>query len=245
MLDGIEAKGLQIAPTFAFIDPFGFSGLPFELIQRLLRNPKTEVFINIMADSINRFLEHPDEQTKQHIVSLFGTTKALDIAECRGDRITELRLLYQEQLEQVAKFVRYFEMKNVHDRTIYYLFFATNHPLGHKKMKEAFWKVDSSSGFCFSDATNPDQLVLFELDETPKLARELHGHFVNRRVSVRQIETFVDDHTPFLSKHMRKALKLLEQDKKIRVDTYKQDGNKRRMNTFPKDVTVEFIPTFF
>lgn len=245
LLDALEEKGLQIAPTFAFIDPFGFKGLPFELVKRLLKNPKTEVFISVMTDSINRFLEHPDKQTTQHIVRLFGTPEVLDIARTQTDRVTKLRLLYQEQLEKVAKFVRFFEMRNVDNRPIYYLFFATNHPLGHKKMKEAFWKVDSSTGFCFSDATNPQQPVLFEIDESPKLAKDLYTHFVNQRISVEEIEIFVDDRTSFLPRHMRSALKLLEQDKKIKVDVYKRDGKKRKKNTFPKDVIVEFVATLF
>lgn len=245
LLDRLEAEGLQIAPTFAFIDPFGFKGLPFELVQRLLKNPKTEVFISVMVDSINRFLEHPDGQTTQHIASLFGTPQVLDIPQGGGDRITELRLLYQQQLGKAAKFVRFFEMRNVQNRTIYYLFFATNHPLGHKKMKEAFWKIDSSSGFGFSDATNPHQLILFEIDQSPMLARELQAHFLNQKVSVEQIERFVDDHTSFLGSHMRSALKLLEQDNKIRVDIHKQDNTKRRGNTFPKGVIVEFITPLF
>jgi hypothetical protein len=57
---------------------------------------------------------------------------------------------------------------------IYYLFFASNHPLGHKKMKEAFWKVDNQSGFKFSDRTDPGQPVLFELDPSIDLAKELN-----------------------------------------------------------------------
>jgi hypothetical protein len=198
-----------------------------------------------MAVSINRFLDHPNEQTRQHIVDLFGTHKVLDIAECGKDRMTELRLLYQEQLKTSARFVRFFEMKNVHNRIIYYLFFATNHPLGHKKMKEAFWKVDSSSGFCFSDATDPNQPVLFEMDESPKLARELHAHFVNRTVYVKTIEKFVDDCTPFIRRHMTKALKSLEQDGKIKVDTVKRDGTKRRKSTYPNDAMIEFVATLF
>lgn len=35
LLDGLETSGAQLAPTFAFIDPFGFRGLPFDLVRRL------------------------------------------------------------------------------------------------------------------------------------------------------------------------------------------------------------------
>ena len=35
-LDSLDSDGSPIAPTFALIDPFGFSGIPYALIQRLL-----------------------------------------------------------------------------------------------------------------------------------------------------------------------------------------------------------------
>jgi three-Cys-motif partner protein len=122
LLSKHKEKGEHLAPTFAFIDPFGFKGLPLKLICDLLSNPKTEVFINFMADSINRFLEHPDQQIKKHINDVFGTEEALDIAQTNDHRIEALRLLYQKQLQQCANFVRYFEMRNENDRPIYYLF---------------------------------------------------------------------------------------------------------------------------
>jgi hypothetical protein len=46
--------------------------------------------------------------------------------------------------------------------TDYYLFYATNELLGLEKMKEAMWKADESGEFRFSDATDPNQLVIFE-----------------------------------------------------------------------------------
>ena len=36
ILDNLESKNLNLAPTFAFIDPFGFKGIPFSLVKRLL-----------------------------------------------------------------------------------------------------------------------------------------------------------------------------------------------------------------
>jgi hypothetical protein len=52
-------------------------------------------------------------------------------------------------------------MRDKEGRTVYYLFFATNSALGHLKMKVAMWQVDPLGDFRFSDATNPDQAVLF------------------------------------------------------------------------------------
>jgi three-Cys-motif partner protein len=160
-LDSIDQSGLRMAPTFALVDPFGFSGIPYSLIQRLLSQRKCEALITFMVDAINRFLAHPDGAIVKHIVDAFGTDEALKIANAPGDRIERLRCLYQEQLRRVARFVRYFEMRDKEGRTVYYLFFATNSALGHLKMKVAMWQVDPLGDFRFSDATNPDQAVLF------------------------------------------------------------------------------------
>lgn len=241
LLNNFDKDEFQKAPIFAFIDPFGFKGVPFDLVQKLLKKPRTEVFINIMADSINRFLEHPDKVTRQHISDLFGTTDVFKIAQDSGSRVEDLRLLYQEQLKKHAQFVRYFEMRNSKNRPIYYLFFATNNSLGHLRMKQAFWKVDSASGVRFSDATNPNQLVLFELDESETLAKELQNKFMNQKVQVKQVRDFVINKTSFLPKHVTKALRLLEKEKEIYVQTLKSDGNKRRKNSFPDEVIITFL----
>jgi three-Cys-motif partner protein len=239
-LEDSSVKALPPAPTFAFIDPFGFSGPPFALVSRLLANPKTEVLVNVMIDSANRFLDHPDDQIRQHLVGLFGTQAVLQISRRGDDRLTALRLLYQTQLSTCARFVRYFEMRDQNDRVIYCLFFASNHPLGHAKMKEAFWKVDPTSGFCFSDATNPDQLLLFERDETPRLASDLLVRFGKETVSVQQVRVHVEDETAFTATHMRAALRSLEDSCHLRVDEYKRDGTKRRRNTYPDDSILAF-----
>lgn len=241
ILDDLDAKGGKLAPTFAFIDPFGFKGVPFQLIQRLLSNPKTEIFINIQVESINRWLNHPSPQITDQIKELFGTNKVLDVLLSGGDRVCELRNLYQKQLEMCAKFVRYFEMRDENNRTIYYLFFATNNSLGHAKMKAAFWQVDSTTGFRFSDATNPDQPVLFEEDPTLELREELVNHFAGRRVYVKLIKNYVEDCTPFIESHMKKVLRKLEEQGRIQVELYKSDGKRRVALSFTDEVIVTFL----
>jgi three-Cys-motif partner protein len=239
-LDELEQKGLNLAPTFAFIDPFGFKGIPFELVSRLLNNPKSEIFINVMIDYINRFVEHPDPGTRRHIIDLFATRKVLDAIKSEGDRISSLLLLYQKQLKRHARFVRFFEMKDDRNKILYYLFFASNHPLGHAKMKEAFWKVDPTSGFRFSDATDPNQLVLFDLDPTQDLAKALQEKYADRTVQVVEVRGFVEDETTYTASHMRQALNLLETEKLVHVNEYKADGKKRRKGTFPDEAIVQF-----
>lgn len=239
IFDEAQNKGRRLVPTFAFIDPFGFKGIPFNLVQQLLQNRSTEVFINVMMDSVNRFLEHPTDKTRQHIVELFGTQDVVEVAQ-ETNRVMALRQFYQHQLQQHADYVRYFEMCDENGRIIYYLFFASNHRLGHIRMKEAFWKVDDQAGYRFSDRTNPQQPILFSLDPTKELAGILQEQYVGQTQRTETIIRFVEDKTAFTKSHAKKALKLLEYDNEITVDPFKVDGSKRRKGTFPKKVVVHF-----
>ena len=239
VLSSIGAGNDTLAPTFAFIDPFGFSGIPFSAIEQLLRCKRTEAFVTFMVDAINRFLEHPDDKVVQHIVDAFGGEEAVQIAKGAGNRIVKLRQLYQSKLQQVAKYVRYFEMRDRQDRPQYYLFFATNNEVGHRKMKEAMWKVDADGEFRFSDATNPNQLVLFEVDATPTLVDQLRDEFCTKgTVTGQAVREFVEDKTAFLKKHMTAALRQEEAASKLQVDTLKTDGKRRRANTYPDEVRL-------
>ncbi len=48
------SEGHILVPSFLFVDPFGFSGIPFSVITRILSNPKTEVFFTFMVRDITR-----------------------------------------------------------------------------------------------------------------------------------------------------------------------------------------------
>lgn len=244
LLDRIDARNAQLAPTFIFIDPFGFSGVPYSLVKRAQEKPRCEVLVTFMVDSINRWLTHPDEKVRNHIAEIFGTTDCFTIKDS-PHRIEELRDLYQEQLEKASKYVRYFEMRDKTDRVVYLLFFGTNHRLGHIKMKEAMWAVDPDGDFSFSDATNPGQQVLFGDDQTSLLWPTLRAAFAGREVLTNEIKEFVEDKTAFLDKHMKAALKehedsALPASERVVVRDLKADGKKRRKGTFPDGVYVKF-----
>jgi three-Cys-motif partner protein len=240
ILNTLADDGLRLAPTFVFIDPFGWKGIPFDIVCRLLQNQRTEVFVNVMVDSINRFVEHPNPIDRQHIRNLFGVSEErIEIALQSSDRVSAFRQLYQEQLQGCAKFVRYFEMRDSRNKVIYYLFFASNHPLGHSKMKEAFWRVDQQNGYKFSDCTDPNQPVLFEIDPSTDLADFLREHYSGQVVYAEDVITFVEDRTPFIAKHARGALQQLESKGLISVRQYKRDGTKRTRG-FPEGVVIQF-----
>lgn len=243
ILDELDSTSSHIAPTFALIDPFGFAGIPYTLLQRLLSKNKCEILVTVMVDSINRWLEHPDENIRAHIVETFGTDEAVKIAEEAGDRVTGLKDLYQRQLNRSAKFVRYFEMRDRDGRLVYYLFFASNNALGHLKMKEAMWKVDPMGDFRFSDSTDPNQSLLFNLDPPMEpLAADMVRKFQGGgQVPVRHVEAYVQNCTAYLRKHMGEALLALEIHGKLKVAESKADGKRRRARSFPNEALVTFL----
>jgi three-Cys-motif partner protein len=237
-LDRINKNGMSLAPTFAFVDPFGFSGIPHELMARILRFPKCEVFVNIMVEFINRFLEHPNEQIVAHFPQTFGTAEVLKIPERIGDREAAILSLYRTQLCRLAKYVGRFDMHGKRDQKTYSLFFATNHPRGFEKMKEAMWSVDKVDGAKFSDA-DPGEAYAFELFGFWPLWDLLFDKFQGQRVLMRDLERYVIEKTDFLPTHARSILKECERKGDIAVETVA--GYKRRAGTFKDDkVYIKF-----
>ena len=239
-LDQLDESTLHIAPTFALVDPFGITGLPMDLIRRLLQRKHCEVLITFMNQSIERWVTQLPDQ----IDTLFGMSGAsADIAGA-VDRIARARELYSRELHRSASYVRFFEMRNSRDRPIYDLFFATNHELGHYKMKESMWKLDASGGYRFSDGVSRDEPTLFGPEPELQYAPELWRDFKGRTVFSDEVLLHTRDVTPYLELHARAALRLLENGEisgcALDVSPEKRDGTRRRRNTYALGTRMMF-----
>lgn len=165
-LDELEANGKQLAPSLVFVDPFGVSGLPMDLVRRVLATPSCEVLVNFMTGYAHRFISAPEFE--KHLDEIFGTSDWRNGRALTGHaRIDFLRKLYISELQRQdvtggARYARAFSMLNAAGQPIYDLVFATNHPVGIDRMKDALWKVDANAGERFSDATDPDQPTLLD-----------------------------------------------------------------------------------
>ena len=58
---------------------------------------------------------------------------------------------------------------------------------------------------------------------------------------MKRIEAYIQDHTPYLRKHMGEALGQLESDGRLKVAEIKTDGKKRRAGTYPNEALVTFL----
>lgn len=105
VLGDIESSGIALAPAFLFLDPFGIKGVSFATLQRYMLNPRCEIFINFMFESINRFASRPE--FTEHMDKLFGTALW---RECLEKSTPELRQncyinLFDAKMNEIAKFV--------------------------------------------------------------------------------------------------------------------------------------------
>jgi hypothetical protein len=225
---------------FAFVDPFGFSGVPMSLLQRIMARERSEVFLTFMARDINRFIDDSPKQSS--IVEFFGTPDVLKI-DRSDSRIEQLLAIYQDQWRQRTEslFIGTFRMTNRNDSIIYYLIFLTKHVAGFRAMKRAMWYEDKGGDFKFSDGTNPMQGTLLTLNHEGQLLKQLQERFAGQRVTVEAVRRFVDESTIYLDSHMRQSLKLGETQGVVIPDPVKADGKKRIGRTFPNEVTVTFM----
>ncbi len=58
-LDSIDQQNVRLAPAFVMIDPFGVSETPMRVIERILENSRSEVYVSFMYRDINRFRSTP------------------------------------------------------------------------------------------------------------------------------------------------------------------------------------------
>jgi hypothetical protein len=98
-------------------------------------------------------------------------------------------------------------MRNERNVSGYFLYVASNNLLGLAKLKEAMWKVDPGGRVMFSDATDFDQTVLFQLEpDRTKLRSLIAERFAGRRPQVQQVEHYVVKDTPCHVGHYLKVL---------------------------------------
>lgn len=213
VLGSCKDRGQRLPPTFAFIDPFGWD-VPFAMVAEIMTYRSCEVLVTFMYEEINRFIGHPDQE--KNFDKFFGCADWREGIALVGPKKRNrfLHDLYMRQLHTAAKvmYVRSFKMQNERDVTDYYLFYGTNNLRGLEKMKDAMWKIDAMGEFRFSDATDPNQIVLFAEPRFDLLRMEVTNRFGGTEATVGDIERFVIGETAFRKAHYkRNVLKPMEQ----------------------------------
>lgn len=221
----------RLAPCFLMVDPFGVSDTPLSIIQRVMRHPKSEVYVSFMYESINHWKATPEFEP--HLDALFGCPdwrRGLEIVDPEGKK-NFFFSLYRNQLKQSgAEYVLHFELYR-RNRLVYAIFFGTKHLLGCDRMEQAIWKVAPSGDYAFRE-TRTHQLALdLAADNAAGFATELlEALFDGEWHSVEEAVAFSQsDLTDYHSGHLKKALVHLEESGGLEVD----GSTRKRTRTFP------------
>lgn len=235
--DRLREQGRNRAPTFAFIDPFGYTKFPMDLLVELAQSPSTELFINFMVGFVQRFIER--EGQEDAIEKLYGMEVAQVLEGVVGEdkRIEQLVEVYMHTLREKTglKFLQRFYMLNNTGNVSYAMIHATDHPLGLKKMKGAMWDADPSGTYRFSDRMDgKDVLFVADPDLTPLKAR-IRAEFRGRQgVGAAEVRDWTELNTPYREKHATAVLKAFEETGVIQV--YRE----KKIQQFGPAVTFDF-----
>ena len=231
----------QSVPTFAFIDPFGWSQAPMPVIRDMLGFEKCEVLVTFMSEYVNRFLTHPDASLRYSLDELFGTNDYRQATDLTGDeRKWFLRDLYVRQLREEAgfRFAKPFEVRDLGrgTRTMYFLMFGTHHIRGLDRMKTAMWKLDPERGVLFAGLTGGDPLLFEPEPDVSPLEVALRDCFTGQAVRIEDIEEFVITDTDYTSSHYKPILKRIEAQGLI-----EGVSGRTRRNTYPPGTVLRFL----
>ena len=191
-LEDLEKEKNILVPSFFFIDPFGFSGIPFDIIKKILENPKTEIFFTFMIRDITRFIQLPE--LEDIFNKLFGTVKWKNILKSSQKPALPLINLYREQLHEVAD-VRYswpFRVctsKKV--QTLYYLIHVTNNLKGHLIMKNIMFNQSADGNFAYlgpEEIVARTQMRLFDVHSIQDLKNYLLERFKGKNLGYEEIQ---------------------------------------------------------
>ncbi len=229
-------------PVFAFIDPFGPSGLSFQAVKDLLSRPACEVLINLDSDGVSRIHQAGDNANHRQLLNdVFGDADwEHDLAGTQqAQAVRKVLALYKQKLRSLpdVNYAFSFEMRKKSSVFDYHLVFASQHPKGLQKMKEVMKRIDQSGTYCFSD-DHVGQQTLFTFDDPSPHARQLQRHFAGTTATYAQVNDYALNESPF--PNPKSMLKFLERDGQISVESRRP----RNRGTYAEDAQVGMLIRF-
>lgn len=215
ILSDIESRGANMAPTFWFLDPFGFDQIPLEVIARISRQKSSEVFIHVMTRFFKRFLEEGDRA--ESLTRLFGCSDWTDHIS-KDSPSEDVIAYYIRRLGESTRFKFFLPFGLKPPKADWqHLVFGTQHPKGFVEMKSAMWKVDATGAYQYranAPRYSPEE-YLFDVSEIPRLRRLIMNRFGGQTdIPIETIKKYVDEETLFVAdSHLkRKTLTPMEKD---------------------------------
>jgi three-Cys-motif partner protein len=237
----------SIAPTFFFVDPWGYKGLSLRLINTIIKDWACECVFFFNYNRVNMGINN--EIVESHMQALFGEEALQELKKNISGKSPFVReAMVIEAIAQAIKaegsrYVLPFTFKfDDAQRTSHYLIFVSKHIRGYEIMKGVMANASSSHqegvpSFSYAPA-GPETPLLFDFARPlAELGDRLCKEFAGRRL---QMVAIYDDHhvdKPFIKKNYKDALKELEFTGRITCDP---PASKRKKGTFADEVIVTF-----
>ena len=198
-----RGRGTELAPLFAFVDPFGFK-LSMATLNDMLSSPASEILVNFMFRYVQMAIQNDSQEANMDLLFGTGEWRGLRSVPDKEARTQGTIDLFSRQLK--AEYVTHMYMRSSRNVLKYVLFHASNHRRGREKMKEAMWKAAPVGDFTAFERSRPDQIVLFtpEPDLSP-LRSALWGEFAGEQVDMGKLYEWLLGGF-FLKKHLHKVL---------------------------------------
>lgn len=212
----LDRSNNNLAPTFFFIDPFGFK-VKYSTLKRIMSVPKSEIFLNFMFTRINEFLSA--DKIENTLTELFGCDEWRNFVSLSNNlREQAIVNLFRKQLKKIANYVYYYRMSFPNkNKTYYYLFHLSKHYLGCSIMKSSFAKYNY--GKVEYMGPKHGQLTLFDKED---IKIDEVKNFIFLKYSKRKL-CFLDiveeniDEVPYLESELRKAIQCLKKENLVTV----------------------------
>ena len=225
VLTSLKDYRLRIAPSFVFVDPYGFS-LPGSLLRTIMQAGPVELFINVIWRELDMALA----QAKQGLPSSAALAKTLDIVFAGSDWRTRINSadfdvranqavdLFREMVG--ARWATHIRMLGDNRVTRYLLLHLTNHDDGRDLMKECMWKVCPDGGFYArkSENTSQEYLILPTADLRP-LQNKVLELLAERPYRWHELSDWLRSEV-WRPPHLTKVLRELRSQKKIVAESF-------------------------
>lgn len=221
-----------IPPVFWTADPYGFRGVPLDVVRELMSLPRSEMMITFMVRDIRRFIGERNHEAP--LTELFGGESWRNCLELEGEETREEKLLltYSDLIRDgIARFATPFRVfEDDRRQTLYYLIHLTNEPLGMRKMKEAMVHHSPDMTFWPVTVRDPDQIALDVEESSPykTLQRHLLDTYAGRMLS---FEDLLNEDYPlgaWVESHYRAAVANLEKTGRAEIDRRARQVEGRR-----------------
>lgn len=245
-------KGMNLVPTFFFVDPWGYKGLSLNLVSSIIKDWGCDCVFFFNYNRVNMGINN--EAVKQHMSSLFGTQYLEKVRnECVGKAPQEREMIVVQNLCDAlksygSKYVLPFRFRNSSGtRTSHHLIFLSKNFRGYEIMKDIMYNESSerTNGVASFEYNPMDsrykQGSLLDMLSTP--LDNLEGMLLKQYSgkTIRFLDLY-EEHSvdrPYVKKNYKDILSKLYKEGTIQAMNYRT-RKPPRANTFSDEMIITF-----